>query len=141
VVAQRIRRHRGVIVDESGGDHAAEPLADIAFVEAGGVGDLMARRWWQDGECVEQSRPMPDAGEDDDGAVVHDLQDPLCKVGRYGERADARVGRATGVDAGQVFVYECHITVPCSAPWGTDMHPCGDIRDEASPVASAESCN
>ena len=39
---KRIRLRRRVVVDDSAGDDAAEPLPHVAFVQPGGVGDLRA---------------------------------------------------------------------------------------------------
>ena len=47
VARQRIRLRRRVVVDDPSGDHAAQPLAHVAFVEACGIGDLA--RWWPAG--------------------------------------------------------------------------------------------
>ena len=42
IARQQIGLRGGVVVDDLPGDHAAQPLSHIAFVEAGGVGDLCA---------------------------------------------------------------------------------------------------
>ena len=60
-----------------GAHHAAEPLAHVALVEPGRVGDLPAARRGQGRERLEQAGVVPDAGQHGDRAVVEDLHEPV----------------------------------------------------------------
>jgi hypothetical protein len=59
------RQHVGVVgrvvVDEAPHGHGVQPLPDVALVEAGGLGHLLAGRRLQLRQRVEQARPMPHA--------------------------------------------------------------------------------
>ena len=44
-----------IVIHDPAGDHRAEPLADIAFVEPGLLGNLVGRRGRQLGHHIEQA--------------------------------------------------------------------------------------
>src|SRR5437867_2372315 len=63
---------RRVVLDDPPGDHRAEPLADVAFVQRCGFGYLFACRWWQSGHHVEQPGLVADARHQGEGAGIDD---------------------------------------------------------------------
>ena len=70
----------GVVVDDATGDHGAEPLAHVTFVEPGGLGDLITGRRCLPAERVEKARLVTDA--------CHENQEPIVQHARHssGER-------------------------------------------------------
>src|SRR5699024_1213612 len=85
--------------DEARCGDGAEPLAHVALLEPGGVGDLAARGRRERGEGVEQAGVVADPGEYGDRAVVENLQEAperLRELGPAG-RSGLRLGLGGGM--------------------------------------------
>ena len=77
---QRIRLRRRVVVDDPAGDHAAQPLPHVAFVEPGGVGDLCTGGRRELGQRVEQLGLMPDGQQDGQAGAVDRTDDSFGEL-------------------------------------------------------------
>ena len=71
---ERVARRLGLELDDASGRHRAEPLADVALVEPGGVGELLARRAAVLGQRVEQARAMADGHHHHQRAAVQHVE-------------------------------------------------------------------
>ena len=92
----------GVMPHDARRRHGAEPLAHVALVEPGGVGDLAAGGGWQPGEGAEQPEVVAEAGHDGDRGIVEDLDEAVC--GAFCEPVDTFVGQPGSECAGTVEV-------------------------------------
>ena len=77
VARERVRLRGRVVIDDAAGHHPAQPLAHIAFVEPGGVGDLGAGGGRQFGQRVEQLGLMADRQQDGQAGAVDRSDDAL----------------------------------------------------------------
>ena len=81
---QRIGLRGRVIVDDPPGDDAAQPLANVAFVEACGIGDLGTGGGREFGHRVEQLGLMADGQQDGQARAVDRADDPFGELlGRF----------------------------------------------------------
>ena len=71
VRGHRVRLRLRLVLDDVGGDHAAQPFPDITLVELGGGGDLGTRCAGEGRHRIEQAGLMADAEQQTDGGVVH----------------------------------------------------------------------
>ena len=90
---ERIRLRGRVVIDDAAGDHTAQPLAHITFIESGGIGDLGAGGRRQFGQRVEQLGLMPDRQQDGQAGAV--------------DRSDHALGEFLG-GVGEVLVHGRH---------------------------------
>jgi hypothetical protein len=82
---QGVRRRSRVVVDDPRGDDTAQPLPHVAFVQPGGVGDLLTGRRWQVGQRVEQPGLVSDGEQDRQARAVDGAHNPLGELlGRFG---------------------------------------------------------
>ena len=71
---QRVAARLGVDLDDASGRHRAEPLADVALVEPGRVGELLARRVVERGKRVEEARTVTDGDHHHERAAVQQVE-------------------------------------------------------------------
>jgi hypothetical protein len=77
----------GVVFDHAAGGHGPEPLAHVALVQLGGVGDLLAGRRRQRGHGVEEPRAVAGGDHQQHGGAIHPVAEAVGK-----SRAGRRLG-------------------------------------------------
>jgi len=77
---QPVRLVRRLVFDDSAGNHRTQPLAHVALVQAGALGDLSARGRLHLGQPVDQSGVVAKTGNQREIAAIH-IADDLTREG------------------------------------------------------------
>ena len=123
---EAVQRRLGIELDDAPGRHRAEPLAHVALVEAGSVGQLLARRLAELGERVEEPGAVPDGDHHRQRAAVQQVEHaPGERLGTL--RVERRLEHGTSSSREWTLVF--HSVLTCAR--------CGQENPEGASFCNA----